>query len=62
MISHDAGWFDPQNQTQYVQPYTAIFTHLIPKLSDIGFTDEDLRMLMRLNPVSAYSINVRLAE
>ena len=56
LISHDAGWYDPQKTTQDLKPYTDIFTKLIPKLRTKGFSDQDLNLLMRVNPSNAFSL------
>jgi phosphotriesterase-related protein len=59
LISHDAGWYDPQKQTQTIQPYTNIFTRLMPALKTKGFTDDDFHVLLSDNPENAFSIRVR---
>ena len=56
LISHDAGWYDPQKEVQEIQPYTAIFENLIPSLRNLGFTDSDINLLLSVNPSKAYSI------
>jgi phosphotriesterase-related protein len=59
LISHDAGWYDPQKESQSIQPYTAVFKKLYPELKSEGFTDDDFNALIRMNPSKAYSIEVR---
>ena len=59
LISHDAGWYDPQKQIQEVKPYTNIFKVLIPALQARGFTKEELDLLLSKNPLSAFSIQVK---
>ena len=59
LISHDAGWFDPQKENQNIQPYTNIFEELIPRLREEGFTDEDINKLLTKNPSKAFAIQVR---
>ena len=56
LISHDAGWYDPQKDVQKIQPYTPIFEELIPKLRSNGFTESDVRQLLTINPAKAYYI------
>ncbi|MGI9547787.1 MAG: phosphotriesterase [Flavobacteriaceae bacterium] len=56
LISHDAGWFDPQKPVQNIQPYTTIFKQLIPELKARGFEDSDINLLLSVNPSKAYSI------
>jgi len=59
LISHDAGWYDPHKKDQKIQPYTNIFTKLIPDLKSKGFTDEEINLLLSKNPAKAFAINVR---
>ncbi|MFN8258469.1 MAG: hypothetical protein U0W24_22465 [Bacteroidales bacterium] len=56
LISHDAGWFDPQKKVQDIKPYTAIFEKLYPALKAKGFTDNEWKMLVTDNPAKAFSI------
>lgn len=56
LISHDAGWFDPQKEIQAIQPYTNMFTKLFPLLKQRGFTDQDWAKIISINPVKAYTI------
>ncbi len=56
LISHDAGWYDPQKETQAIRPYTDIFTKLLPKLKARGFTDEEFNLLMSTNPQKAFAL------
>ena len=56
LISHDAGWYDPQKQQQTITPYTNIFTELLPELRIRGFTEEDINLLMSVNPAKAFGI------
>ena len=59
LISHDSGWYDPQKETQEIQPYTAIFKKLVPTLKSNGFTDEELNLLLSVNPSKAFSIGIK---
>lgn len=59
LISHDAGWYDPQKEKQDIQPYTNIFEALIPKLRGVGFTEADINQLLAANPARAFEIKVR---
>ena len=59
LISHDAGWFDPQKEVQSVIPFTAIFDQVIPELKSRGFTADDIHKLLTVNPARAFSIEVR---
>ncbi len=56
LISHDAGWYDPQKEQQSITPYTNIFTKLLPELSAKGFTAHEIKLLLSKNPAKAYAI------
>jgi phosphotriesterase-related protein len=59
LISHDAGWYDPQKTVQTLMPYNVIFKKLYPALKSRGFTDDDFNQLTRVNPSKAYAIEIR---
>jgi len=59
LISHDAGWYDPQKDVQTIKPFTNIFKQLIPELKLHGFTDDEIQLLMSINPSKAFSIEIR---
>lgn len=59
LISHDAGWYDPQKEIQSINPYTAIFKKLYPELKTRGFTDDEFNLLISVNPSKAFSIAIR---
>lgn len=59
LISHDAGWYDPQKREQNIQPYTPIFKKLIPLLKAKGFTSTDIMQILSINPSKAFAINIR---
>jgi len=56
LISHDAGWYDPQKQQQNITPYTNIFTKLLPELRAQGFTEQEVALLLSVNPAKAFAI------
>ncbi len=56
LISHDAGWYDPQKKTQDIKPYINIFEVAIPKLKERGFTEDEIDLLLKINPVKAFSL------
>lgn len=56
LISHDAGWYDPQKEDQTIKAYTNIFKKLYPELRSHGFTDEEFKLLISVNPSKAFSI------
>lgn len=59
LISHDAGWYDPQKKEQNIQPYTPIFKTLLPLLRSEGFTEDEINLLISVNPTKAYAIHKR---
>jgi phosphotriesterase-related protein len=59
LISHDAGWYDPQKQIQTIRPYTNIFKQLYPALVSKGFSNEELDLLIGNNPAKAFSMSIR---
>ena len=59
LISHDAGWYDPQKDVQEIQPYTAIFTEVYPRLKASGFTEGEWNQLISINPAEAFQIKIR---
>jgi len=51
LISHDAGWYDADEPGGGdFRGYTDIFDHLIPNLLENGFTEDDIRQLLVINP------------
>lgn len=60
LLSHDAGWY-----THGVpgggrfQPYTLIFTHLLPILRERGFSEKEIELMLVKNPQEAFKIRVR---
>ena len=59
LISHDSGWYDPQKENQTIRPYTNIFKKLYPELKSHGFTDDEFKLLISVNPSKAFSIEIR---
>ncbi len=59
LISHDAGWYKPDEPTGEFKGYTNIFTELIPRLKIKGFTTEDIDQLLVKNPAEAMGMRVR---
>jgi phosphotriesterase-related protein len=60
LISHDSGWYTVGEQRGgKINPYTAIFTHLLPAMKKSGFTDEEIALVMEKNPQKAYSVKIR---
>jgi phosphotriesterase-related protein len=59
LISHDAGWYKPDEPLAEFQGYTNIFTKLVPLLKSKGLSDIDIQQLLEKNPVDAFAITVR---
>lgn len=57
LISHDAGWYKPEDPAGEIKGYTAIFQELIPRLKTKGFTPGDIEQLLVKNPAEAFSID-----
>ncbi|WP_423127379.1 phosphotriesterase family protein [Gaoshiqia sp. Z1-71] len=60
LISHDAGWFDPGQPEQAFKPYTPIFETLVPRLKELGFSDDDLTRILVSNPAEVFTVKKRL--
>jgi phosphotriesterase-related protein len=60
LLSHDAGWYDPEKPDGEFKPYTNIFKELIPRLKQNGFGEEDVDQLLVKNPVEALGVRVRV--
>lgn len=57
LISHDAGWYKPgEDNGGSFRGFTGIFTSLIPALEAKGFSQEDINLLLEVNPRIAFSI------
>ncbi len=56
LISHDAGWYDPARQEQNIKAFTPIFEKVIPELMSLGFTGDDLDLLLKENPLRAFGV------
>ncbi|GEO03526.1 aryldialkylphosphatase [Adhaeribacter aerolatus] len=59
LISHDAGWYKPQESNNNFQGYTNIFKELFPRLKQKGFSEKDFDQLLVKNPATAMAIQVR---
>lgn len=64
LISQDAYWLVISKENgeigfeHFGSPYSAIFDILIPKLTEMGFTQEDIDQLLIKNPAEAYKIGI----
>lgn len=59
LISHDSGWYDPQKENQTIRSYSNIFKKLYPELKSHGFTEDEFKLLITVNPSKAFSIEIR---
>ena len=59
LLSHDAGWYDPQKEIQHIKSFTNIFRKLYPELKSKGFSEDEFKMLFSVNPSKAYAIKLR---
>jgi len=59
LISHDAGWYKPEEESGgSFRGFTGIFTALIPVLMEQGFSQDDINLLLEVNPRIAFSIRI----
>ena len=57
LISHDAGWYSPgEDNGGDFRGFTAIFDQLLPLLRQKGFTQEEVELLIMVNPQKILSI------
>lgn len=59
LLSHDAGWYQPDKPDAEMRGYTVLFRQLIPALLKNGFSTMDIDQLIRINPAEAFTIRVR---
>lgn len=60
LISHDAGWYDPEKPNgEHIVGYTNIFKKLIPLLERKGFRHRHVEQLLVKNPAAAFAVRVR---
>lgn len=59
LLSHDGGWYKPDEPDGSFQGYTAVFTGLLPLLRQKGFTVKDQRQLLITNPSAVMQVGVR---
>jgi phosphotriesterase-related protein len=57
LISHDAGWYKPEEPDGgSFRGFTGIFTALIPALEHQGLSQEEIKLLLEINPQKAFYI------
>ena len=59
LISHDAGWYKPDEPDAPINGYTAITDKVLPLLAQRGFTAKEIDQLLIENPATAMRIQVR---
>ncbi|HEX5168472.1 MAG TPA: phosphotriesterase [Cyclobacteriaceae bacterium] len=59
LISHDAGWYKPDEPDAEFKGYTNIFRELFPRLKKKGFDEKDFNQLLVRNPAEAMGIGIR---
>lgn len=60
LVSHDAGWYDPNKPNHPFKSYTPIFETLIPNLKVKGFCTSEIEQLLVKNPAQAFTVAKRL--
>jgi phosphotriesterase-related protein len=60
LVSHDAGWYEigRPNGGQF-RPYDTLFKEFLPALKEAGFSEDEIRQLLVVNPREAFTIQVR---
>lgn len=60
LISHDAGWYDPDKpEGGPFRDFEVMFTQFLPMLKNAGFTDAEIHQLLKVNPARAFAIAPR---
>src|SRR5690554_2241121 len=63
LISHDAGWYSPGEENGgEIRGYTVLPEKFVPLLLREGFTQEDIRQLLVVNPQKVMEIRVRTKD
>lgn len=63
LLSQDAGWYhvgEPGGGA--FRPYDGLLTELVPALHEAGFSPEELRQMIVVNPAEAFGIRVRARQ
>jgi predicted metal-dependent phosphotriesterase family hydrolase len=60
LISHDSGWYrvGEENGGEF-KPYSVIFNKFIPLLKKEKYSDKEVDLLLKVNPINAYAIKIR---
>lgn len=60
LVSHDAGWYDPARENGGdFRSFNTLFDKLVPGLKNNGFTDDDIRQILEVNPSKAFIVKIR---
>ncbi|MFC4874632.1 phosphotriesterase family protein [Negadavirga shengliensis] len=60
LISHDAGWYSPGEESGGdFRPFSTITRKFIPLLLENGWEEADIRQLLEKNPAKAFAVRVR---
>lgn len=59
LLSHDGGWYKPDEPEGSFQNYTAVFTKLFPVLQQQGFSAKDQHQLLVTNPAEVMQVRIR---
>ncbi len=59
LLSHDAGWYDPDKPDAPFRGYNLLFEQFIPLLRRHQFSDQEIRQLTILNPAQAFQQSIR---
>jgi predicted metal-dependent phosphotriesterase family hydrolase len=61
LISHDAGWYDPNKPDGGTfRDFQVMFTEFLPMLRKTGFTDAEIDQIVTKNPARAFTVETRL--
>ncbi len=61
LVSQDSGWYHVGEPSGgHYKPYTCIAAQLIPRLTNMGFTSQELDLIFKTNPAKAFAIKVRM--
>lgn len=60
LLSHDAGWYKPGEENGGAfRGFTGIFTALLPALEERGFSSEEIKQLLEINPRNAFTLRIQ---
>jgi phosphotriesterase-related protein len=62
LISHDAGWYDPDNPAAAFRGYNVLFEKFIPLLRQHHFSADEIHLLTVVNPAKAFNPKIRMLK